>query len=151
MTHPGELSSGVDGRQGQCLDCIEIREAVYLRMASGEVREAVQKQVGEELESTIFERLFPTVRAEAVSRYKASNCRGIVLWRERSIQYVPEGRIGDALVGAGPDTAATVKATLNQYDPGREAIVALVLSGFERVVHLEDTDTTLGFLRKLIA
>ena len=55
------------------------------------------------------------------------------------------------LAGISLDAAVAARRALVRYDPTREAIIAMVLDGFERVVHLDDSDTTIGSLRKLIA
>ncbi len=59
-------------------DYIDIREAVYLRMASPEVCEEVKARgsVTEEIEGRIFERMFPAMREEAIFRHQAGDRHG---------------------------------------------------------------------------
>src|SRR5215472_6357636 len=94
------LHSGANiARQG-LPECIDIKEAVYLRMAPEDVRDvfSMPGAVGEDLnEFALFSRFFPSIREEAVFWYRAGRGRGVILWTEDVMQFVPDALINEVL------------------------------------------------------
>jgi hypothetical protein len=109
-------------------NCIDIRDAVYLRMAPCEVREEVRFQgsITEELEAKIFEWMFPAIREEALFWYQAGKGRGIVVCEGASMTYVPAHHLAEFLQAARRGGLSKAEAAVTSYDPHREAVIAVV-------------------------
>jgi hypothetical protein len=110
-------------------DCIDIREAVYLRMAPPEIRDEVRTQgaVTDQIEAKIFARTFSAITEEAIFWYQAGQGRGIVLCEGASIRYVRQQSLSQVL-----QTKDLSRAELNlaNYDPNREVVIAVVRGEF---------------------
>lgn len=117
-------------------DCIDIREAVYLRMAPDDVRMDLKLSgsMTDEAEAKIFQRLFPSMREEALFWYQAGRGRGVVLCAGRSVVYVPESRLQERLGTMGDECLSKARADIASYDPLREAVIVVVGRGFSGVV-----------------
>jgi len=116
-------------------DCIDIRDAVYLRMAPREIREEVRLRgsVTDEIEAKIFERMFPAIREEALFWYRAARGRGIVLCEGTSISYVPQHHLGKLVPAPGCCGLSKAEAAVLNYDPHREAVIAVVRGEFQGI------------------
>ncbi|MCZ2074179.1 MAG: hypothetical protein LC130_04165 [Bryobacterales bacterium] len=132
-------------------DCVDIRQSIYLRIGASAVGQLnIESQMsGAALEYAAFQRLFPSICAEAALWYGAGKGRGLVLWKRSSMQYIPASCIGAMLRSTRVETRlAAVEATAT-YDPLREAVVAMLIDGVESIARVEADDTPLRALRKL--
>lgn len=115
-------------------DCIDIRDAVYLRMAPPEIRDEVKCRgsVTGELEARIFSRMFPAIREEALFWYQAGCGRGLVLCHVPSILYVPQRILGRFFPSIGRGISKVERAVMS-YDPQRDAVIAVVRGEFQGI------------------
>jgi hypothetical protein len=122
-------------RDGESLNCVEISESVYLRMASRDVREEVRMlgSITDELEAKIFERMFPAMTDEAIFWYRAGKGRGLVLCEGPSIVYVAEQSLSQLLQTLGQDGLLKAENAITSYDPHREAVIAVVRDEFRGI------------------
>lgn len=110
-------------------NCVDIRDAVYLRMAPSDIREEVgiRRAVSDELEAKIFARMFPAMTEEAIFWYQAGKGRGLVLCEGASIKYVPQQNLSEVLPA---EDRSKADAALANYDPHREGVIAIVRGEF---------------------
>ncbi len=153
MLERNGFGSGADAARKGLPDCIDIKEAVYMRMAPEGTLDtpSTSARINEEFEFTLFRRFFPSIREEAVFWYRAGKGRGVILWTERSMQFVPKARFDEMLQSASAETRAAACKAANDYDPLREALLAIVLGEFEAVASLAPEDTALHSIQKLSA
>jgi hypothetical protein len=123
-----------DGLRGvdETPNSIDIREAVYLRMAPSDVRDQIRihGSVTDELEAKIFERMFPAMTEEAIFWFQAGQGRGLVLCNGPSIRFVPQPRLTEVFQIAGIECLSKAEEAVTRYDPHREAVIAVVRDDF---------------------
>lgn len=153
MLERNGFGSGTDAARQGLPDCIDIKEAVYMRMAPEDTLDtpSTSASINEEFGFTLFRRFFPSIREEAVFWYQAGKGRGVILWTENSMQFVPKARLDEMLQSASAETRAAASKAANGYDPLREALLAIVLGEFEAVASLAPEDTALHSIQKLSA
>jgi hypothetical protein len=122
-------------RGDELQESIDIRDAVYLRMAPEGVRDELKhsRSTTDEIESRIFERMFPSMTEKAVFWYQAGKGRGIVLCDGPSITYVPQASLEPALRRANTGCRSKAQAALARYDPLREAVIAVIRGEFSGI------------------
>jgi hypothetical protein len=151
MLERNEFGSGSDAARQRLPDCIDIKEAVYMRMAPAAALDtlSISEPINEEFELALFRRFFPSIREEAVFWYRAGKGRGMILWTDSSMQFVPNARFDEMLHAASAETRAAASEAADVYDPLREALLAIVLGEFEAVASLAPEDTALHSIQKL--
>ncbi len=151
MLERNGFGSGADAVRKGLHDCIDIKEAVYMRMAPEDTfnTPSTSASINEEFELALFRRFFPSIREEAVFWYRAGKGRGGILWTEISMQFVPVARFDEMLYAASAETRAAATKAANVYNPLREGLLAIVLGEVEAVASLAPEDTALHSIQKL--
>jgi hypothetical protein len=117
-------------------DSIDITAAVHRRMIPESVREFLRTQdtLGTVEESTIFRRLFPSMREEAQLRFLAGSGKGAVLCFARKIQYVPEGKLSEALDSISVGAQRELAGAIASYEPLAQAVIVIAGERFSKVL-----------------
>jgi hypothetical protein len=111
---------------------VDITEAVYDWMVPDWARERlrVSGSLTEDEHTSVFCRLFPSMRQEAQRQFLEGGERGVVFCSAERIEYVPERSM--AVIAA----AAQIEVTkaIRSYNPLVEAVVVLAGDGLFRTV-----------------
>jgi hypothetical protein len=113
-------------------DVIDITSDVCCRMAPFEIRAELsgQNALSEELRDGILARFYPSLREQAFFCAAATRQRGLVVFEQDRIRYVPEPRVNSTLAFAQGTAKQLIRRALRTYDPWLEAIILLLCGGW---------------------
>jgi len=124
------------------LEPIDIREAIYLRMASSNVRSAFKRggPTTHKIETALARRFFPSLFEEAHFWFLAGRGRGAVVLTPNSIEFVPQAAIRRYVFqNATRQMRECLTSVLLEYDPLSQAVVAMVYPSSRTVVFANST------------
>jgi hypothetical protein len=109
-------------------DVIDITSDVCCRMAPFEIRAELSAANGlsEELQDEILGRFYSSLREQAFFCAAGTQQRGLVLFEQERIVYVPEHRVESTLPVAQGRAKQLIRRAVRSYDPWLEAIILLL-------------------------
>jgi hypothetical protein len=131
-------------RQAPTAKPIDIQEAIYFRMASGDVRNALKRggPMTRKIETALALRFFPSLFEEAHFWFLAGRGRGAVVLTPNAIEFVPQTAIRRyAFQNATRQMREWLTSALSEYDPISQAVVAMVYPSSQTVVFANSTGT----------
>jgi hypothetical protein len=113
-------------------DVIDITSDVCCRMAPFEIRPELSaaNAVSEELQDGILGRLYSSLREQAFFCAAGTRQRGLVVFEQERIRYVPEHRLDSSLPLAQGRAKQVIRRAVRTYDPWLEAIILLLCGGW---------------------
>ncbi|HXJ40116.1 MAG TPA: hypothetical protein VNH18_12635 [Bryobacteraceae bacterium] len=128
--------------QASTVEPIDIREAIYFRIASSNVRSALTRggPMTHEIETALARRFFPSLFEEAHFWFLAGRGRGAVVLTASLIEFVPQTAIRRyAFQTATRHMRECLMTVLREYDPFSQAVVAMVYPSSQTVVFANST------------
>ena len=113
-------------------EVIDITSDVCCRMAPFEIRAELSagKGLSEELQDGILGRFYSSLREQAFFCAAGTRQRGLVVFGQERIVYVPEHRVETTLPVTQGRAKQLIRRAVRSYDPWLEAIILLLCGGW---------------------
>lgn len=134
--------SKAKSKRASMVEPIDIREAIYFRMAPGNVRSAFKRgePMTHKIETALARRFFPSLFEEAHFWFLAGRGRGAVVLTPNAVEFVPQTAIRRYVFqNATRQMREWLTSALSEYDPLSQAVVAMVYPSSRTVVFANST------------